>query len=94
MDKQIRTCIISRKKDEKNNLIQISIHPSWEIQVLEKWESWIKWRSIYLSKSKKVIDEFENRWVKFFSNFIKRKVYKEKYECMLVDLKSIGNFSV
>ena len=87
MDQQIRTCIISRNKDQNTNLVQIRVHPSWKIILCENWESWKKWRSIYLTKSKKTINEFSKRGIKFFSNFIKRKIEKDKYNELISKLE-------
>ena len=88
MDKKIRTCILSKKKAKQEDLIQICFMPCWKISINEKWKSFIKWRSVYLTNSKKTIEKFLQKWIKFLNNFLKKEVSEDDYNKLKVLIKN------
>ena len=92
MVKQIRTCIISREKLEKNLLIQILFHISWDIHMFFPWVSKEKWRSVYIKNSNDTINNLLKRWNKFLSNFIKRKVSIEQFKELEKKLNNLNKW--
>ena len=80
MDTKIRTCIITRKKGRQNEMMQIIYHPSWNVVINKKWQSWEKWRSVYLFDTEKNIEHLCKRWVMFLNRVLKNKVSNDEYD--------------
>lgn len=80
MINEIRTCIISRDKWNKKEMIQITYHPSWNLIVNFDWWKSIKWRSIYLKNNTKNIEELKKRGIWFLNQKLKRIVKKETFD--------------
>lgn len=63
--KHLRTCVITKKKEQQNQLIRITkIENSWQLNVENKYQG----RSIYLIKDKQVIEQLltNKRKIRYF----------------------------
>jgi len=74
-----RTCLITRQKLNKSELLQIKFSPKWEFIFWRSEEKNIWWRSIYLKNDKKIFEQFLKRPKNFLENFLKRKISEEKF---------------
>lgn len=97
-DIEIRTCIVTRKKEKKQNLIRLALNIHKNTYLFDEFQK-IQSRAIYISKSYEALDKLskqkkyniESEELLKILNYLKKNVKEKKDEILAQTFKTMNN---